>query len=160
MFSQNAEQQSPFCVQALPSEPQFGLIGVHLPLPHVPPQHCPSLVQGWLSLVHDGGWQAPFAQLLEQQSPLALHATPRFVQLPPSPQFVQQPLLPSPIVPSFPPSPFPLSPPHEGAPSTQAAAKRRNAKTQRLLMDECSSKLGATANHAITVQIVDARLTD
>jgi hypothetical protein len=55
LFWQKLEQQSPFCAHAFPSELQFGLIGVHLPLPHVPPQHWPSLVQGWLSLVHEGG---------------------------------------------------------------------------------------------------------
>ena len=139
-FVQNAEQQSPFCVHLFPSELQFGLIGVHLPLSQEPPQHWPFVVHAWLSLVHEGGWHAPFAQLPEQQSLPALHATPRFVQAPPSPQFVQQP--PSPFgttlspfsVPSFPPSPLPLSPPQEGAPSTHATATKRIAKTQRLFM--------------------------
>ena len=52
---QNCEQHSVPCVQELPSDLQSGLIGVHLPLSQLPPQHCPLLVQAWLSLVHAGG---------------------------------------------------------------------------------------------------------
>jgi len=76
--------------------------------------------------------RAELRTVVEQQSLLALHASPRFVQLPPSPQFDQHapspPLGESLTVPSLPASPVPLlPPPHEGASMTVERQARASA---------------------------------
>jgi hypothetical protein len=41
--AQSCEQQSEFCEQVFPDVLHDVLSGVHVPPPHLPPQHCASL---------------------------------------------------------------------------------------------------------------------
>jgi hypothetical protein len=42
--TQSCEQQSELCEQVFPDVLHDVLSGVHVPPPHLPPQHCPSVV--------------------------------------------------------------------------------------------------------------------
>jgi hypothetical protein len=65
---QNLEQQSPFAVHALPDVLHAGLSGVHVPLPHSPPQHSPLELHDVPSDLHWLPEHWKFTHANEQQS--------------------------------------------------------------------------------------------
>jgi hypothetical protein len=83
-FWQRPEQQ--VCVPAsppvhgLPDVRQVVERGVQVPPPHLPPQHCASVVQAAPSAVHWAVEHEPFTHANVQHSVLALQAAPEAVQ--------------------------------------------------------------------------------
>jgi hypothetical protein len=72
---QKLEQQSLCALQGLPEVLQPAS-GVHLPDPHLPPQHSPSLVHAALSAMHCVPEQLPLTQENVQHSGPAVHGAP------------------------------------------------------------------------------------
>ncbi len=114
----SCEQHWPFVMHVLPRVLQSGLSGTQFPLVQFLPQHSALVMQLWLSDVHFGQSQTPPLHVWLQQSLFAVHADPRFRQLPllqngAHPASSVEPPSSSPVstVPSCPPSPVPLSSP-------------------------------------------------
>jgi hypothetical protein len=78
--AQSCEQQSVFCMHALPAVLHEVLSGVHVPL-HLPPQHCASLVHAELSERHACPLHWPPTHESEQHWSGDVHAEPDASQL-------------------------------------------------------------------------------
>jgi hypothetical protein len=76
----SAPPSGPGEVHGFPEVLQAPLSGVHVPPPHFCPQHCVSVVHGWLSAVHVAA-QAPATHASEQQSSAEPHTPPAWWQV-------------------------------------------------------------------------------